>query len=92
MQAIQMKKLFSLLITLLFISNFSYAQTAVQKFFSVDWNSSYKSIQTLFPKIKFTEKTFPDVSEISFNEIKLMVSVQQVIKAEEILRQLEILH
>ena len=63
-----MKKLFSLLTTLLFISNFSYAQTTVQKFFSVDWNSSYKSIQTLFPKIKFTEKIFPDVSEISFNE------------------------
>ena len=76
LQAIQMKKLFLLLITLLFISNFSYAQTTVQKFFSVDWNASYKSIQSLYPKVKFTEKIFPDIREICFNETIDSVNVK----------------
>lgn len=63
-----MKKLYLFLIALFISINLSDAQTTVQKFFSVDWDASYKSIQSLFPKIKFTEKIFPDMREICFNE------------------------
>lgn len=63
-----MKKLFLLFIALLVFTNFCFAQSTVQKLFSVNWDASYKSIQSLFPKIKFTEKIFPDMREICFNE------------------------
>jgi len=63
-----MKKLFPLFIALLVFTNFCFAQSTVQKLFSVDCDASYKSIQSLFPKIKFTEKIFSNLREIYFNE------------------------
>ncbi|MCX6175002.1 MAG: hypothetical protein NTZ27_09645 [Ignavibacteriales bacterium] len=71
-----MKKLFPLFIAFLIFTNFCFAQSTVQNFFSVDWDASYKSIQSLFPKIKFTEKIFLDLREIYFNETSDSIDVK----------------
>lgn len=61
-----MKKIYLINIFLFFTATYSYSQTIVDKFFSIDWDATQNSVKALFENESFTEKNLPELKEISF--------------------------
>jgi len=60
--------LYRVFLFILLIGTSSFPQSIPEKFYSIGWNSTIHSLQTLFSDKTFLVKELPDLKEIYFND------------------------